>query len=60
MLGQPHIEFVIENMLGKLLDGSGFAEIIEKVGVLTSGRAKYVVAGTDSPLKRVKSFSQHV
>ena len=36
MLGPLHIEFVIENMLGKLLDGSGFAEIIEKAGVLTS------------------------
>ena len=45
-------------MLGKLLDGSGFAEIIEKAGVLTSGRAESVVAGTDSHLKRVRYTHQ--
>jgi hypothetical protein len=58
ILGSLHIEFVIENMLGKLLDGSGFAEVIEKAGVLTSGRAESVFAGTDTHLKRVRYTHQ--
>ena len=40
MLGSLHIEFVIESMLGKLVDGSGFTDIINMSGVLTSGRAE--------------------
>ena len=46
------IEFVIEDMLGKLLYGS---EIIEKADVLQYGRAEPVVAGSDSHIKRVRS-----
>ena len=58
MLGSLHIEFVVEAMLGKLLDGSGFTEIIKKAGVLTTGRAESVISGTDKHLKRVRYTHQ--
>ena len=58
MLGPLHIEFVIESMLGKLTDGSGFTDIINLSGVLTSGREESLTSSTDSHLKRVRYTHQ--
>ena len=53
MMGSLHNEFVVEAMLRKLLDCSGFTEIIKKAGVLSSGRSESVVSGSGSHLKHV-------
>ena len=57
MLEPLHIEFVIESMLGKLVDGSGFTDIINMSGVLTS-ESGIVDSSTDSHLKRVR-YTNH-
>ena len=58
MMGPLHIEFVIEAIEAKLLEKSGFIDIIRAANILTSGRAESVVAGTDKHLKRVRYTHQ--
>ena len=39
MLGGLHIEMVIQSMLGKWLEGSGWSSALAEAGIVTSGRA---------------------
>ena len=59
ILGALHIEFVIEAVEGKLVDGSGFSSVISEAGVLTSGCAEAVSSPTpDHHLKRMRYVHQ--
>ena len=40
MLGGLHIEMVILRVLGDILDGSGWTQIINEAGITTEGRAE--------------------
>ncbi|MES9879449.1 MAG: hypothetical protein ABW185_01030 [Sedimenticola sp.] len=59
MLGALHIEFVLEAVEGKLVDGSGFSYIIGEAGVLTTGRAEAVsTPSADHHMKRTRYVHQ--
>ena len=55
MLGALHIEFVIEAVEGKLVDGSEFSSVISEAGVLTSGVSLSI---PDHHLKRMRYVHQ--
>jgi len=40
LMGGLHIEMVIQNMIGKWPPGSGWTDILRKVGVATAGMCK--------------------
>ena len=59
MLGALHIEFGIEAVEGKLVDGSGFSSVISEAGVSTSSRAEAVSSPTpDHHLKGLRYVHQ--
>ena len=57
MFGARHIEFVIESVKGKMVDGSGFSTVFSEAGVLN--RSEAVSPPTpDHHLKRMRYVHQ--
>ena len=57
MLGGLHIEMVIQSMLGKWLEGSGWSSALAEAGIVTSGRAEALLSA--SHVKRTR-YAHHV
>ena len=46
MLSGLHIEMVIQNMLRKWLEGSGWSSALVEAGIVTSGRAEALLSAS--------------
>ncbi|MES9882214.1 MAG: hypothetical protein ABW185_15180 [Sedimenticola sp.] len=57
MMGGLHIEMAAQSMMGKMLKGSGWVQVLTEAGVLTSGRATSALA--DHYVKRTR-YAHHV